>query len=490
MKLALFLLLPIAAVAQNPNPCSQIRNQAKSGQVLSATANGATPPCQWIAGGGGGGGGTVTNIATSSPIAGGPITTTGTISCPTCVVGPASVTSGHIATFNGTTGKLIQDGGAPATGTVTSIATTSPITGGTITGTGTIGCATCVVTSRTISTTSPLTGGGDLSADRTLACATCATSTPTNHGVAIGSATQALSFSTAGSSGQCFISGGASADPAFTTCPGGGLTVGTTTITSGATTKVLFDNAGVLGEYTISGTGNVCMTTSCSMTTPALGTPSAGVLTNATGLPWGSLVSTTNSSYSVPAGATNVPTTGWTLQNASNAHGTFLDLLSNEVVMMAGNFGTAQWSALTRTVSVPYTIYAQIQLRGLAPGNVSSSVADFCISDGTKYEGFGIQITAGANIGLEVRTLSTLSTGGSVITGPTTNIAGTSYAVKVVNNSTTREFFYAAGGGTWTSFKSEASGTFLTETAAGICSLTDISSGGYNTETAIKAWSQ
>jgi hypothetical protein len=66
---------------------------------------------------------------------------------------------------------------------------------------------------------------------------------------------------------------------------GSGLTVGTTTITSGTTTRVLFDNAGVLGEYTISGSGNVAMTTSPTFTTPALGTPSAAVLTNATGLP-------------------------------------------------------------------------------------------------------------------------------------------------------------------------------------------------------------
>lgn len=63
------------------------------------------------------------------------------------------------------------------------------------------------------------------------------------------------------------------------------VTVGSTTVGGGTTTRVLFDNAGVLGEYAISGTGSVCMTTSCSMTTPALGTPSAAVLTNATGLP-------------------------------------------------------------------------------------------------------------------------------------------------------------------------------------------------------------
>lgn len=64
-----------------------------------------------------------------------------------------------------------------------------------------------------------------------------------------------------------------------------GITVGSTTVGSGTTTRVLFDNAGTLGEYVISGTGNVAMTTSPSFTTPALGTPSALVLTNATGTP-------------------------------------------------------------------------------------------------------------------------------------------------------------------------------------------------------------
>ena len=63
------------------------------------------------------------------------------------------------------------------------------------------------------------------------------------------------------------------------------LVIGTTPITSGTTTRVLFDNAGLLGEYVISGTGNVAMTTSPVFTTPALGTPSAAVLTSATGLP-------------------------------------------------------------------------------------------------------------------------------------------------------------------------------------------------------------
>lgn len=36
-----------------------------------------------------------------------------------------------------------------------------------------------------------------------------------------------------------------------------GITIGTTTITSGTTTRILYDNAGVVGEYTLTGTGTV-----------------------------------------------------------------------------------------------------------------------------------------------------------------------------------------------------------------------------------------
>ena len=66
---------------------------------------------------------------------------------------------------------------------------------------------------------------------------------------------------------------------------GSAIVVGTTSITGGTTTRILYNNAGTVGEYAISGTGNVAMTTSPTFTTPALGTPSAIVLTNGTGLP-------------------------------------------------------------------------------------------------------------------------------------------------------------------------------------------------------------
>lgn len=89
----------------------------------------------------------------------------------------------------------------------------------------------------------------------------------------------ALGLNVSGTGAICLASGSA--------CTGAGsnITIGTTTITGGTTARVLFDNAGVAGEYVISGTGNVAMTTNPAFTTPNLGTPSAIVLTNASALP-------------------------------------------------------------------------------------------------------------------------------------------------------------------------------------------------------------
>lgn len=69
------------------------------------------------------------------------------------------------------------------------------------------------------------------------------------------------------------------------------MTVGTTVITGGTTTRILYDNAGVLGEYVI-GTGvatalgvNVGSAGAFVTFNGALGTPSSGTLSSATGLP-------------------------------------------------------------------------------------------------------------------------------------------------------------------------------------------------------------
>lgn len=94
--------------------------------------------------------------------------------------------------------------------------------------------------------------------------------TTQDEGVTLSTSVTTLNFVGAG-----VTASGAGATTTITIPGGSGLTVGTSTIASGTTTRVLFDNAGVLGEYAISGTGNVAMTTSPAFTTPSLGAATA-----------------------------------------------------------------------------------------------------------------------------------------------------------------------------------------------------------------------
>ncbi len=97
----------------------------------SASANGYLSSTDWTTfNNKGSGDGTVTSVATTGPITGGTITASGTIG----ITQASASADGYLSstdwsTFNNKTSN---------TGTVTSIATTGPITGGTITSTGTI----------------------------------------------------------------------------------------------------------------------------------------------------------------------------------------------------------------------------------------------------------------------------------------------------------------------------------------------------------------
>jgi hypothetical protein len=75
--------------------------------------------------------------------------------------------------------------------------------------------------------------------------------------------------------------------------PAASLTVGTSTISGGTSGRVLYDNAGTLGEIATTGSGSVVLATSPTLVTPALGTPTSGTLTNCTGLPYGGLTNVT-----------------------------------------------------------------------------------------------------------------------------------------------------------------------------------------------------
>ena len=81
-------------------------------------------------------------------------------------------------TSNGTTWLAAQVANAALANSSIVVTTASPLGGaGTISLGGTLAltCTTCVTTARTVSTTSPLGGGGALSGDLTLTCTTCVT---------------------------------------------------------------------------------------------------------------------------------------------------------------------------------------------------------------------------------------------------------------------------------------------------------------------------
>ena len=63
------------------------------------------------------------------------------------------------------------------------------------------------------------------------------------------------------------------------------ITIGITSVNSGTSGYVLYNNAGVLGNIANTGTGNNVLATSPTLVTPILGTPTSVTLTNATGLP-------------------------------------------------------------------------------------------------------------------------------------------------------------------------------------------------------------
>lgn len=92
-----------------------------------------------------------------------------------------------------------------------------------------------------------------------------------------------------GSAGQVLTSAGTTLAPTWATPSAGGITVGTTAITSGTATRLLYETSGnVVGEIS----GATSDGTTLTMVAPVLGTPASGTLTNCTGLPAAGVVGT------------------------------------------------------------------------------------------------------------------------------------------------------------------------------------------------------
>lgn len=153
-------------------------------------------------------------------------------------------TTGHIVTCTvASTTCTLTDGGAVPTGTVTSIATTSPITGGTITGSGTIACATCGVTGSPLSQFAGTTSAqffGVIS-DETGTGVVVGSNSPTLVTPLLGTPTSGVITNLTGTCGSC------------TSNLAGGLT-GTPSVTVNALTATTFNSGTKCAASDSSGT--------------------------------------------------------------------------------------------------------------------------------------------------------------------------------------------------------------------------------------------
>lgn len=163
----------------------------------------------------------------------------------------------------------------PAPG-VTSVATSAPITGGTITTSGTVGLAGAGVTNYYLAAMN----AGTVKANVTGGSAQPTDATVTSVLDLVGTANGSLLYRNAtvwttlaiGSTNYVLSSSGSAPqwvdlDVLYS------LKIGTTTVTGGSTGRVLYDNAGTLGEYTVTGTaGSVVLSNSPTLTSPSFAT--------------------------------------------------------------------------------------------------------------------------------------------------------------------------------------------------------------------------
>jgi hypothetical protein len=172
---------------------------------------------------------------------------------------------------------------------------------------------------------------------------------------------------------------------------GGGLTVGTTTITSGTDTRILYNNAGTLGEYTLTGTGTVVAmqtapTFATSITTPSvLATADDSGALGASGTAFADL-------FLASGGVIN-----WNAGNFTLTHSAGL-LTANGAITgttLTGTTGLAAGVASTTTGTV--TIYTS----GSATAGAiltTDAVSTLALRNGTNPQAFNVYATESSSL--------------------------------------------------------------------------------------------
>jgi hypothetical protein len=321
--------------------------------------------------------GTVSSIATTGPISGGTITTTGTISCPTCAVTPLALSSlatqaANTLVMNATGSTAVPTAVAmPAcadsagnhlnysAGTFTCGTTAS--VAGTVTSVGLAGTANQI----TVTGTSPITSSGSW----TLALAGAFGSNPTATGqVHNSTGANAASWSATPTLGAS----GTAGTLAFGNATSGTVTLGTVTGALGSVTASLPANTGTIAELNLAqswaatqtfgtnisiggvtptgatGTGNIVFATSPTLTTPTLGAATATTLNGLT-------VTSSTGTLTVANGKTLTATNTMDVAKTAGVAGA-LPYFDTTTSMSASSAGTAKQVVLSGGAGAPTMI--------------------------------------------------------------------------------------------------------------------------------------
>lgn len=205
-------------------------------------------------------------------------------------------------------------------------------------------------------------------------------------------------FAITSSSTWTFPSGGGTLLVSTSTIP---LTVGTTTIASGVSGRVLYDNAGVLGEMTTTGSGTVlALATSPTLVTPILGTPTSGNLSNCTAFPLAQLTGAgagvltflaTPSSANLASAITDETGTAGNLvfSTAPSLTGpvTITEAVGSSALTLTGATQTSSFPVLnmTQTWNNVATTFTAVKLNVANTNSAAASLfADFQLSNTSK----------------------------------------------------------------------------------------------------------
>lgn len=262
-------------------------------QLLGAGYNSSNRTVVTI-GGGVGGSGTVTNVATAAPITGGPINGAGTIACATCVT--SSAPGVGLAHFAGSTQAVTSSAANLSGADVTGNLPVTNLNSGTSASSSTYW--------RGDGTWAAPAGSGTISSGTTNTLPKYTAATTVGNSLLSDDATTLTYTGTGGISSTGPIGSGADG-----VHPGNINLVGNTTVVTPATNtfNLMGPSAATFTAYALQfpnaapgsntllcsdvPTSSVSQVTFCNsvtnltLVTPALGTPSSGVLTNATGLP-------------------------------------------------------------------------------------------------------------------------------------------------------------------------------------------------------------